>query len=198
MANGLNPRRLRAQWAEIDRLNRGRSDFRVLKGIEVDILEKGGLDLPDDVLAEADWVVASVHYGQNQPREQITERVLGALANPSVSAIAHPTGRLINRRKSYELDLDAVFRAAREHGKFLELNANPARLDLDDVACAAAKSHGVPIVISTDAHSTEGLDVLRYGIMQARRAGLTAHDVVNTRPWAQVKRMIGRKSKSET
>lgn len=193
MANGLNPRRARAQWAEIDRLNSTLEGFQVLKGIEVDILEAGGLDLPDDVLAEADWVVASVHYGQNQPREQITARVLGALANPYVSAIAHPTGRLINRRKAYELDLDAVFRAAREHGKFLELNSNPARLDLDDVACAAAKANGIPIVISTDAHSTEGLDVLRYGILQARRAGLTAHDVVNTRPWPQLKRMIGRK-----
>lgn len=194
MANGLNPRRARAQWAEIDRLNRGMSGFRVLKGIEVDILEKGGLDLPDDVLAEADWVVASVHYGQSQPREQITDRILGALANPYVSAIAHPTGRLINRRKPYEVDLDAVIRAAREQGKFLELNSNPARLDLDDVACATAKGLGVPIVISTDAHSTDGLAVLRYGVMQARRAGLTAHDVVNTRPWAQVQRMIGRKA----
>ena len=96
------------------------------------------------------------------------------LANPNVSAIAHPTGRLINRRKSYEVDLEAVFAAAKQHGKILELNANPARLDLNDVHCAAARRHGIPIVISTDAHSTAGLEVLRFGILQARRAGLAA------------------------
>ena len=182
MARGLDAGRLRAQWREIDKLNRKLRGFRVLKGIEVDILERGGLDLDDDVLAEADWVVASVHYGQNQPREQITSRVVDALANPNVSAIAHPTGRLINRRKAYEVDLEAVFKAASEHRKMMELNANPARLDLDDVACATAKSFAIPIVISSDAHSTEGIGVLRYGILQARRAGLTKKDVANTRP----------------
>jgi DNA polymerase (family 10) len=191
MANGLDATRLRRQWAEIDKLNERLRGFLVLKGVEVDILEKGGLDLDDDVLAEADWVVASVHYGQNQPREQITRRILDALANPHVSAIAHPTGRLINRRKPYEVDLSAVFQAARQHGKLLELNAHPQRLDLDDVACAAAKQHGVPIVISTDAHSIEGLDKLRYGILQARRAGLTKDDVANTRTWAQMRKLIG-------
>ncbi len=113
MANGLGPERLRRQWAEIDRLNERlksrAADFLVLKGVEVDVLESGALDLPDDVLAEADWVVASVHYGQRQPREQITARIVGALANPHVAAIAHPTGRLINRRKPYEVDLEAMF-----------------------------------------------------------------------------------------
>jgi DNA polymerase (family 10) len=192
MANGLDGARLRRQWSEIDQVNRSLRNFRVLKGVEVDILERGPLDLDDDVLAEADWVVASVHYGQNQPREQITARVLGALENPNVSAIAHPTGRLLNRRKAYEIDLEAVFRCAKAHGKFLELNANPNRLDLDDVACAAAKSYGIPIVISSDAHSTVGLDVLRYGILQARRAGLTKADVANTRTLAQFNKLRGR------
>jgi DNA polymerase (family 10) len=194
MANGLDPERLRAHWTAIDRFNkrRGSGGVTVLRGIEVDILEKGPLDLPDAVLAEADWVVASVHYGQNQPREQITQRIVGALENPHVSAIAHPTGRLIGRREAYQVDLDAVFRAAAAHGKLLELNASPHRLDLDDVACAAAKEYGIPIVISTDAHSTAGLDDLRYGIMQARRAGLTKADVANTRPWPQMKKLIGR------
>ncbi|HEV3341626.1 MAG TPA: DNA polymerase/3'-5' exonuclease PolX [Pirellulales bacterium] len=192
MANGLDADRLREQWSEIDRLNRRVKGIKVLKGVEVDILEKGGLDLDDDLLSEADWVVASLHYGQQQPREQITRRILEALANPTVCAIGHPTGRLINRRQAYEVDLDAVFKAARKHGKFLELNANPQRLDLDDVACAAAKEHGVPIVISTDAHSVEGLDKLRYGILQARRGGLTKADVVNTRPWSEVKKLLGR------
>ena len=190
MANGLNPERLRKQWAEIDKLNRELDDFIVLKGIECDILEKGGMDLPDDVLAEADWVIASVHYGQQQSREQITDRILGALENPHVSIIAHPTGRLIGRREPYAVGLDQVFASAARHGKLMEINANPARLDLDDVAAAAAKRHGIPIVISSDAHSTAGLDVLRYGILQARRAGLTAKDVANTQPWAKIKKLL--------
>jgi DNA polymerase (family 10) len=191
MANGLDPVRLLAQWKQVDRLNaKLGSAFTVLKGVECDILEKGGLDLPDDVLAQADWVLASVHYGQRQSRQQITERILGALENPHVSAIAHPTGRLLNVREPYEVDLDAVFAAARRHGKLLELNAHPQRLDLNDVACAAAKSHGIPIVIGTDAHSVTGFDVLRYGVLQARRAGLTKHDVANTRTWPQLQRLL--------
>lgn len=192
MANGLDGRRLLQQWAEIDRLNEKVKGIKVLKGVEVDILEKGGLDIEDEVLSQADWIVASVHYGQNQPREQITRRIVEALQNPYVSAIAHPTGRLINRRKSYEVDLEAVFKTAREHGKFLELNANPSRLDLDDVACAAAKNHGIPIVISTDAHSVDGLATMRYGVLQARRAGLTKDDVANTRTWAAMKKLLGK------
>lgn len=193
MARGLDASRLLRQWAEIDRLNtRLGSSFRVLKGIEVDILEKGGLDLPDEVLAQADWVVASVHYGQRQPLEQITNRIVDALANPHVDAIAHPTGRLLNRREPYAVDLDAVLRAAHLHGKILELNAHPSRLDLDDVQCAAAKTLGVPIVISTDAHSVEGLGVMRYGVLQARRAGLTRADVANTRSWTELSALLGR------
>ncbi len=192
MANGLDGAKLRRQWKEIDNLNKSLRGLKVLKGVEVDVLEKGGLDLPDDVLAEADWVVASVHYGQNQSREQITRRVVDALHNPLVCAIAHPTGRLINRRKAYEIDLEAVFQAAKANHKFLELNANPSRLDLDDVACAAAKRHGVPVVISSDAHSAEGLSVLRYGILQARRGGLTKRDVVNTRSWKDLQTLIAK------
>jgi DNA polymerase (family 10) len=194
MANGLDGRRLRKQWAQIDRLNEKLKGFTVLKGVEVDILEKGGLDLDDDVLAEADWVVASVHYGQNQPREQITKRIVDALANPHVSAIAHPTGRLLNRRKPYDVDLEAVLKAAREHGKAMELNANPSRLDLDDLACAAAKGQGIPIVISTDAHNIEGLNHIRYGVLQARRGGLGKADVVNAHTWKQVQKMLGKRA----
>ena len=145
------------------------------------------------MLAEADWVNASVHYGQRQPRDQITRRALGALANPHVSCLAHPTGRMLLERKPYEIDLDAVMKAARQHGKLLELNAHPSRLDLDDVACAAAKSLGVPIVISTDAHQPDGLDMLRCGVQQARRGGLGATDVANTRTWPQLKKLLGRK-----
>ena len=191
MAGGLDAPRLRRQWAEIDKLNKRLKGVTVLKGIEVDILEGGGLDLDDGVLAGADWVVASVHYGQGQPREQITRRVIEALQNPHVSAIAHPTGRLLNRRKAYEIDLDAVLRAAAECGKMMELNAHPQRLDLDDVACAAARNLGVPVVISTDAHNINGLEAMRYGVLQARRGGLTKQDVANTRTWAQMKKLLG-------
>ncbi len=192
VAGGLDAESLRRQWAEIDTLNSQFEGTTVLKGVEVDILEGGGLDLPDDVLAEADWVVASVHYGQNQPRERITERIIRALQNPYVCAIAHPTGRMLQQRGAYEVDLDAVLRAARDNRKAMELNAHPVRLDLDDVACAAAQGLGVPIVISTDAHRPEGLDSMRFGINQARRGGLTPRDVVNTRPWAEVRSLLGR------
>ncbi|MFM7107907.1 MAG: DNA polymerase/3'-5' exonuclease PolX [Planctomycetaceae bacterium] len=195
MANGLDRRRLLRQWGEIDRLNEslaedGTPPVVVLKGIEVDILEKGGLDLPDDVLAQADWVVASLHYGQNQPRERITKRILEAIENPHVSVIGHPTGRLINRRPAYDVDVEAMIEAAARTGTFLEINANPWRLDLDDRLAAAAKRAGVKLVISTDAHSTKGLDVMRCGILQARRAGLEAKDVANTRTLAGLKKLM--------
>jgi DNA polymerase (family 10) len=193
MAGGLNPQRLLQQWEAIDALNDSLGKgFTVLKGIECDILEKGGMDLPDDVLRQGDWVIASVHYGQKQSRQQITDRIVGALRNPHVAVVAHPTGRLLNRREPYEVDLDAVFQAASEQGKLLELNANPQRLDLNDVYCAAARDKGIPIVISTDAHSVAGLDALRYGILQARRGGLSKKDVANTRTWPQLKKLLGR------
>jgi DNA polymerase (family 10) len=192
MARGLDPARVLAQWKEIDRMRESLpKGFTVLKGIECDILEKGGMDLPDDVLAQGDWIIASVHYGQKQSREQITDRILGALENPYVSVVAHPTGRLLNRREPYQVDLDAVMLAAKKHGKLLELNANPVRLDLNDVYCAAAKQHGIPIVINTDAHAPDELAVMRFGIVQARRAGLTKADVANTRPWPQLRKLLG-------
>lgn len=191
MAHGLDGDRLRRQWREVDQVNRQTEDIEVLKGIECDILEKGGMDLPDDVLAEADWVIASVHYGQNQSRQQITERILGALENPHVDMLAHPTGRLINRRDPYDVDLDQVMAAAVKYGKLLELNANPARLDLNDVYLAMAKRRGIPIVINTDAHSTAGMDVMRFGVLQARRGGLTAADVANTRSFAEFRKLLG-------
>ncbi|MDG2221675.1 MAG: DNA polymerase/3'-5' exonuclease PolX [Rubripirellula sp.] len=191
MAMGLDADRLREQWKVIDEIRpeyQGR--LQILKGIECDILEPGGMDLPDDCLAEADWVLASVHYGQRQPRDQITERILGAIENRYVTCIAHPTGRLINRRPAYEVDIDAVLKAAAEHRTLMELNANPARLDLNDVHLAAAKRLGIPIVINTDAHATEGLDVMRFGIKQARRGGLAKQDVANTLPWEQFQELL--------
>lgn len=195
MANGLTPERALEQWEEIDKL---RADYEgkieILKGIECDILEKGGMDLPDDVLSEADWVLASIHYGQQQPRETITQRLLEAIAHSSVDAIAHPTGRLINRREAYDVNMEAVLEACVEHDKMLELNANPARLDLNDTHCMAAAELGVPLVVNTDAHSTEGLDVMRFGVLQARRAGLTAKQVANAQPWSVFRKRL-RKNK---
>ena len=193
MARGLDAERLREQWKMIDEI-RPEYDGRltILKGIECDILEAGGMDLPDDCLAEADWVLASIHYGQKQPRDQITERLLGAIENPWVTCIAHPTGRLINRRPPYEVDMETVMQAAKRCGKLLELNANPARLDLNDIHLSATKRLEIPIVISTDAHSIEGLDVMRYGIKQARRGGLSRQDVGNTRPWTELQQLFKR------
>jgi DNA polymerase (family 10) len=197
MAHGLDSRRLLRQWGEIDRLNEtlaedGPPPIVVLKGIEVDMLEKGGLDLPDDVLERADWVVASLHYGQNQPRERITARIVEAIENPFVRVIGHPTGRLLNRRPPYDVDLEAVIEAAARTGTFLEINANPWRLDLDDQHAAAARRAGVKLVISTDAHSTQGLDVMRCGVLQARRAGLEPDDVANTRTLAGLRKLMER------
>jgi DNA polymerase (family X) len=197
MARGLDTRRLLKQWDDIDRLNEsmaedGRPSIVVLKGIEVDMLEKGGLDLPDAVLEKADWVVASLHYGQNQPRERITARIIEAIENPHVSVIGHPTGRLLNRRPPYDVDIEAVIAAAARKGTFLEINANPWRLDLHDIHAAAAKKAGVKIVISTDAHSTRGLDVMRCGVLQARRAGLEAGDVANTRTLTGLRKLMKR------
>ena len=180
MAGGLDPDRARRQWKTIREL---RSDYddrlTILTGIECDILENGRMDLPDEVLAEADWVLASIHYGQKQPRDQITERLLAAVENEHVDCIAHPTGRLINRRPAYDVDLETVMDAAAVNGTLMELNANPARLDLNELHAAQAKARGIKIAINTDAHETANLDLMRYGIVQARRAGLTAADVLN-------------------
>jgi DNA polymerase (family 10) len=165
------------------------SGIDVLCGIECDILEDATLDLPDDVLAEADWVIAVLHYGLRQPRDQIMQRLLNAVKNPHVDIIGHPSGRLISRRPGADIDYPTLLKAAADHGVMLEINAHPSRLDLDDIQAAAAKEHGIPIVISTDAHATTGLDVMQFGVYQARRAGLTKQDVANTRTAKQFKRL---------
>jgi DNA polymerase (family 10) len=190
MARGLDADRLRQHWHAIDKLVAKVRGITLLKGVEMDILENGSLDLPDDVLREADWVVASIHYGQNQSREQITHRLLNAIRNPNVDVIGHPTGRLISKRKGYDLDLDAVMKAARDYGCMMELNCQPSRLDLDDVALRMAKDRGIPIVLSTDAHAVEELSFMEFGVYQARRAGLEASDVANTRPLAQFRKLL--------
>lgn len=190
MANGLDGKRLRAHWKHIDKVRQQASGIEVLCGVECDILEDATLDLPDDVLAEADWVIAVLHYGLKQPREQIMKRLMTAIRNPHVSALGHLTGRMIGKRPGAEMNRDEVLKAAADHGVMIEINAHPSRLDIDDVGAAAARDLGIPIVIDTDAHSVTGLDVMQYGIHQARRAGLEAKDVANTRPWAQFKKLL--------
>jgi DNA polymerase (family X) len=190
MANGLDGPRLRAHWKEIDKIRSKTTGIEVLCGVECDILEDATLDLPDEVLAEADWVIAVLHYGLKQPREQIMKRLMAAIRNPHVKALGHLTGRMIGKRPGAEMDRDEVLKAAADHGVMIEINAHPSRLDIDDVGAAAARDLGIPIIIDTDAHSVNGLDVMQYGIWQARRAGLEAKDVANTRPWSEFKKML--------
>ena len=192
MARGLDPRRLEKQMAEIDALNIELRGITLLKGIEVDILEDGSLDLPHSVLAKLDLVVAAVHGNFGLSRARQTARVLKALDNPQVSILAHPTGRLIGEREAYELDMLAVMRKAKRRGLALELNAHPDRLDLNDVHCRMAKDEGVLVAIGSDAHGVDGFDVLRYGVGQARRGWLEGKDVLNTRPLAELRRWLAR------
>ncbi|HXV86357.1 MAG TPA: DNA polymerase/3'-5' exonuclease PolX [Gemmatimonadales bacterium] len=181
MALGLDAKRLRAQWQAIDALNTALSGFRVLKGIELDILETGKLDLPDDVLAEADYVVASLHYGASQVGADNTRRLVRAARHRQVDAIAHPTGRLLNRREPYPLDLDELLTACAGEGCMLELNGSPERMDLPDHVAAAAADQGIKLVCATDSHAVHHLTYMRYAVDIARRAGLTAEQVANTR-----------------
>ena len=148
------------------------------------------MDLPDDVLAEADWVIAVLHYGLKQPGEQIMRRLMAAVKNPHVDIIGHCTGRMIGRREGADVNFTDLLKAAADHRVMMEINAHPSRLDLDDVHAAAAKELGIPIVISTDSHSVNGFQVLEYGVDQARRAGLTADDVANTRSLKAFRRLL--------
>jgi len=178
---GQTPAEIRAQWKQIDQLNKGMRGFRILKSVEMDILESGKLDLPDDLLAEADYVVATIHYGLKQSERQLTDRLLAAIESRWVDAIGHPTGRIVPVRPSYPLDFDVVAKAAANAKCLLEINGSE-RLDLPDTLAAAAKSHGVRFVLSTDAHNQRELGFMRFAVAVARRAGLTAADILNTRP----------------
>ena len=192
MAHGLDPARLARQIREIDKLNAKFKGFTILKGIEVDILKDGRLDLPDSSLARLDAVVASVHSFFDLPREAQTERVVRAMRNRHVSIVGHPTGRLIGEREPYDVDMDRVIAAAHDLGCYLEINAEPDRLDLNDIHAHAAKSKGAKVAISTDAHSANHYQYIRYGIDQARRGWLTADDVINTRPLADLRKLLKR------
>ncbi len=192
VARGLDPVRLAKQGAEIDRLNRELERFTVLKGIEVDILEDGTLDLPDSALAELDIVVAAVHSKFDLPRAKQTQRILSALENPVVSILAHPTGRLIEEREPYDVDMLKIIRKARSRNVALEVNAHPERLDLLDTYCQMAKQEGVLVSINSDAHSTFEFGMLRFGVGQARRGWLEKHDVLNTRSLEELKAWLSK------
>ena len=185
MALGLDPKRLRAQWKAVDAWNAEERGFTILKSVELDILESGELDLPDDVLAEADYVVATIHYGITQTEQELTRRLVGAAQHRWVDAIGHPTGRILGKREPYPLDFDALARACAAADCLLELNGHPERMDLPDTLAAAAKQHGVRFVLSTDSHQPGNLPFMRYAVDLARRAGLEAGDILNTRPLAE-------------
>ena len=180
VAGGLQVEELRKQRAEIEAVNAGSSDFTVLAGTEVEIRSDGSLDFPDEVLAELDLVVASLHTGLRTGREKTTQRVLAAIHNPHVDIIAHPTGRLIGKREGADLDMEAVLQAAAETGTAIEVNAYPDRLDLCDVHVRRAIELGVKLAIDTDAHNVDELDHIFFGVATARRGGATAGDVINT------------------
>jgi DNA polymerase (family 10) len=183
---GLTPDDVRRQGEEIAAANELLAPFCVLRGIECDILPDGRLDLPDDILAELDWVQASVHGGQRTPRRELTKRVEEALRNPYVRCLSHPMGRLINRRPESALDLERVFAVALEQSVALEVNGLPARLDLRGEHVRDAIGAGVQIVCSTDAHSVRGLNHMALSIATARRGWATAAQVLNTRPLAVI------------
>jgi len=198
MALGLDPKRLREQWAEIDAWNAKSRGFTILKSVEMDILESGKLDLPDDVLEEADYVLATIHYGINQSEKELTARLVGAAEHPWVDAIGHPTGRLLGKREPYPLDFEALARACAKSGCLLELNGHPERMDLPDTLAAAAKKAGVRLVLSTDSHQPNNLVFMRYAVDLARRAGLEAKDILNTRPLDEFRRGLKRSARSRT
>lgn len=192
VAHGLNAKELREQVKEIDKVNDRLKDFTVLRAIEVDILEDGSLDLPDDVLKELDLTVCSVHSTFGLSRKKQTDRIIEAMDNRHFNILAHPTGRLINEREPYEVDMERIMRSARNKGCFLEVNAHPDRLDLNDVHCRMAKDMGLKLVISTDTHRIDDLGYMRFGVAQARRGWLEADDVLNTRSITELKKLLRR------
>jgi len=192
VAHGLKPEQLREQIKEIDKINGKLKGFTVLKATEVDILADGSLDLPDDVLKELDLTVCSVHSKFNLSLAEQTKRICRAMENPLFNILAHPTGRLINEREPYQVDMKEIMKAARDNGCILEVNAHPDRLDLNDTHCRMAKEMGVKVVLSTDTHRLNDLDFMRFGVGQARRGWLEADDVINTRSVRELRKFLKR------
>jgi DNA polymerase (family 10) len=196
VTNGLTPQRLKKHNEEIDKLNqkfsRAKSDFKILKGIEVDIKSNGQLDLEDEILKGLDIVVAAVHTKFTQSQEEMTKRIVKAMENPHVDIFAHPTGRLIGRREAYRVDMDKLMDACKANGKALELNAYPERLDLSDLNCRKAKERGIKIAISTDSHQDGHYDWISFGVATARRGWIEPEDVINTLPLTKLLKWLKR------
>lgn len=193
MARGLNSEQLAENINKIEKLNETLENFTILKGIEVDILEDGTLDLPDSILKKLDIVIGAVHYKFNLPKQDQTERIMRAMDNKYFNILAHPTGRLINEREPYDVDMERIMRHAKENNCFLEINSQPSRLDLNDVHIKMGKEIGIRFSIDTDAHSISDYNFMRFGVAQARRGWLEAKDVINTRNLKELKRLIKRK-----
>jgi DNA polymerase (family 10) len=190
VAGGLDAPQLMEQIDEIEHLNDKLKGIRILKGLEVEILEDGSLDLPDAVLARLDLVVGTVHSYFNLSLEKQTGRILRAMDHRYFSMLAHPTGRLINEREPYQVDMTRIIRKAKDRGCFLELNSNPRRLDLYDIYCQAARAEGVLVSVNSDAHGINDFNYLAFGVGQARRGWLGKDDVLNTRPLAQLRKLL--------
>ena len=193
MAQGLDAKSLARQIKAIDKINTKLRKMVLLRGIEVDILEDGSLDLPDEILKELDLTICAVHYNRKLSRDKQTERIIRAMDNPYFTILAHPTGRLIQEREPYDVDMERLMEAARDRGCSMEVNAHPDRLDLSDRYCRMAKDMGVKIAISTDTHRITDLDYMRFGVDQARRGWLEPGDVLNTESLKKLKRDLGRK-----
>lgn len=192
VAKGLKVEQLKRQREEIDRLNQHYDDFTILSGIEMDILADGRLDYNEDILAGMDFVIASIHSAFTQSRSKIMDRLKAALSSPHVDLIAHPTGRIIGRRRGYDVDVEQLIELAKETGTALELNANPNRLDLSADALQKAQDAGVPLAINTDAHYTSELDHMAIGISAAKKGWLRSESVINTWPLSKLRKFLQR------
>jgi DNA polymerase (family 10) len=198
VASGLTPEEVRERQKEIERWNRKKKSLYLLNGVEANILSDGSIDFPDSELADLELVVAGLHSGLNQKEEKILQRLELAMRNKHVQILSHPTGRIINRRSSYEVHCDALFAIAQRTGTFLEINAQPERLDLKDVDARKARDeYGILLAISTDAHDPNSLDYMQYGIAQARRAWLRKEDVLNTRTLQELRELLLAKRKRD-
>jgi DNA polymerase (family 10) len=195
VAGGLKPEDVRAQWQEMEEVREQVRGIRLFRSLEIDILKDGSLDMPEDILQELDLVLVSVHSFMNMDKVAMTDRVIRALEHPQVDILAHPTGRILNRREPFELDVEAVLQAASSLDVAVELNAHPERLDLHNGHLRRAKELGVRVAINTDAHSVRGLDYMRYGVDQACRGWLERDDVLNALPLGEFQGWMSRRAK---